>query len=179
MGTANPETGAGFNYDDETIFGEPTPTPEPSEIVTAEEQVLSEGEPKLSDYETISDYEDAVEGFNMRLEEAKGLDKELSYDRSDETSGFKMPSKEKLKKFSEETKGLGQDRQQVIRGGGVAGYGGPGARTSYVPTQSPYQITRRGPSTSELEKLLLEGLKTSARMRIGGFSGPRIRGLFG
>ncbi len=180
MGSSNPESGsAGFNYDDETMWGEPTPTPEPSEIVTAEEQLLSEGVPQRSDYETISDYEDAVEGFDMRLEEAKGLDKELSYDRSDETSGFKMPSKEKLKKFSEKTKGLGQNNQQVVRGSGPAGYGGPSARSSYVPAQSPYQITRRGPSTGELEKMLLEGLKTSANMRISGFQGPRIRGLFG
>lgn len=177
MGTSTAETGAGFNYDDETIYGEPTPTPDPSEIVSAEEQLLSEGAPKLSDYETVADYEDAMEGFEMRLAEARQLDKELS----DKTSAFdfKMPSDEKLKKFSEATKELKQERQQVIRGGGVTGYGGPGARTSYVPTQSPYQITMRGPSTSDLEKLLLEGLKTSSQMRLTGFRGPRIRGLFG
>ena len=176
MGTANPETGASFNYDDETIFGEPTPTPEPSEIVSAEEQVLSEGAPKLSDYETISDYEDAMEGYESRLTEARELDKETDQG----TSGFKLeiPSKEKLEKFAKENK-YKEQQQQVIRGSGSMAYGGPSARTSYVPAQSPYQITRRGPSTAELEKLLLEGLKTSARMRIGGFSGPRIRGLFG
>ena len=31
----------------------------------------------------------------------------------------------------------------------------------------------------DFEKMLLEGLKTSANMRISGFQGPRIRGLFG
>jgi uncharacterized protein YeeX (DUF496 family) len=132
-----------------------------------EEQILSEGEPQRSDYETISDYEDAVEGFEMRLAEAKELDKE------------KSKTSEKLKKFSEATKGLGQNNQQVVRGSGPAGYGGPSARSSYVPAQSPYQITRRGPSTGELERMLLQGLKTSANMRISGFQGPRIRGLFG
>jgi hypothetical protein len=86
---------------------------------------------------------------------------------------------EKLKKFSEKTKGSGQNNQQVVRGSGPAGYSGPSARSSYVPAQSPYQITRRGPSTGELEKMLLQGLKTSANMRISEFKGPRIRGLFG
>jgi hypothetical protein len=179
MGTSTAETGAGFNYDDETIYGEPTPTPDPSEIVSAEEQLLSEGAPKLSDYETVADYEDAMEGFEMRLAEARQLDKELS----DKTSAFnfKMPSDEKLKKFSEATKELKQERQQVIRGEGrgVTGYGGPGKSTGYVLRESPYKITERGPSTADLEKLLLEGLKTSSQMRLTGFRGPRIRGLFG
>jgi len=164
--------GLGDNEDD---FGMSV-SPSESEVVSLEEAVAQD-KPQREDYETIADYEDAMEGYEYRLNQAREIEKDLTYKPS--AFDFKMPSDEKLKKFSEATKELKQERQQVIRGGGVAGYGGPGARTSYVPTQSPYQITMRGPSTAELEKLLLQGLKTSSQMRLTGFRGPRIRGLFG
>ena len=119
-------------------------------------------EPKFDDYETAADYEDALEGWEMRKSAAEAADAALPKpQRAAEKLDLEKPAP------------------------GISGGTGPGPismptrQPSYGAIKSPYEMVPRGLGTQDLTKLLLDSLKAQARARVTSMSAPRIRGLLG
>ena len=119
-------------------------------------------EPKFDDYETAEDYEDALQGWSMRKNEAEAADAALPKSQR---------AAEKLK--------LEKPAPGVPGGTGPGPISIPTGQPSYGAIKSPYEIVERGLGTSDLTKLVLNSLQARARSRITSMAAPRIRGLLG